>query len=90
MKVYYSEQPDRIAYYPQENGTAEVYLRKNIKEEELEDSIIWTADEVFLKTRLSEEEVEEQFDSYFVEQIEATIDDLVDAIEVLANIIMEG
>ena len=39
---------------------------------------------------LSEEDIEEQFETYFEENIETTIEDLAEAIEILAGIILEG
>lgn len=86
QKTYYSGEPTQIVYFPQDNGVAEVYLRKNI--EKTEDG--WCADEVQIYTRLSEEEVLNQFDNYFVEKIETTIDDLVEAIDILTGIVLEG
>lgn len=86
----YSNKPERIAYYPQRDGTAEVYLRKNIrKEPDGEGGQIWTAEEVFLRTRLTEKEVDAGFDSYFEEVIPMTIEDLAEAVDILAGIILE-
>lgn len=90
-KAFYSEKPDRIAYYPQKDGSAEAYLRQNIAQEpDEEGGMVWTADEVFLRTHLSEEDIEEQFESYFEENLVTTIEDLAEAIEILAGIILEG
>ena len=90
-KTFYSEEPDRIAYYPQKDGSAEVYLRQNIAQEpDGEGGTVWTADEVFLRTHLSREDIEEQFETYFEENIETTIEDLAEAIEILTGIILEG
>lgn len=86
QKTYYSTEPEKILYLPQSDGTAEVYLRKNI--EQTEDG--WVADEVQIRTRLTELEILTQFDSYFVEEIETTIEDLVEAIDILTGIVLEG
>lgn len=86
QKTYFSAEPEKILYLPQSDGTAEVYLRKNI----LQTEEGWEADEVRLCTRLTEQEILTQFDSYFVEQIETTIEDLVEAIDILTEIVLEG
>ena len=69
-----------------DDGTAEVYLRRNI--EQTEEG--WQADEVFVETRLSQAEVEAQFDSYFMEEPEPTIGDLIEAVDILTQIVLEG
>lgn len=86
QKTYYSTEPEKILYLPQSDGTAEVYLRKNI--EQTEDG--WVADEAQIRTRLTELEILTQFDSYFAEEIETTIEDLVEAIDILTGIVLEG
>ena len=53
MKVYYDSKPDAILYQPLPDGTANVYLRKNIEQAERstfnqdkeETQTVWTADE---------------------------------------------
>lgn len=89
-KTYFATEPDRISYLPQADGTAEVWLRRNIQEVESEDGPMWEADEVQFFTRLSEEEVLSQEDKHFEEPIETTLDDLVEAIDILTGIILEG
>jgi hypothetical protein len=86
QKTYFSTEPEKILYQPQSDGTAEVYLRKNI--EQTEEG--WVADEVQIRTRLTEREILAQLDSYFVEEIETTIGDLVEAIDILTGIVLEG
>ena len=86
QKTYFTTEPDRVSYQPTSEGTAEVYLRRNI--EETEEG--WQADEVFFVTRLSQEEVVAQFDSYFIEEPEPTIGDLVEAVDILTQIVLEG
>jgi len=61
----------------------------NIEPYVTEESSGYQADEVMFYTRLSQEEVLEQFDSYFIEEPEPTISDLVEAIDILAEIVME-
>ena len=51
---------------------------------------MWEADEVQIHTRLSEEEVLAQADMYFEEEIETTIEDLVEALDILTGIVLEG
>ena len=82
------EMPKEIDYRKQADGFAEVWLYTNIREVE-EDGFV--ADGVFFKTKLSEEEVLAQKGIYFAEEEpETTIDDLVEAIDILTNIILGG
>lgn len=87
-KAYFTAEPDRIIYLPQSDGSAEVRLRRNITSEETEEGQVWTADEVFFRTRLPQEEVEAQFDSYFIEEPETTMDDLVEALNILTDLMI--
>ena len=94
-KVEYSEQPDRILYIPQENGSTEVWLRKDIELVTHTDGEltwqIWEANEVQFNTYLSQSEVEAQFDSYFAEEEpQTTIEDLVEALNIMEDIILGG
>lgn len=74
MKVYYDSKPDAISYQPLPDGTANVYLRKNITQEEQsmlnegkeEKMTVWTADEKNIQTELSKEDVEANFDQLFL------------------------
>ena len=88
QKAYFTAEPDRILYMPQADGSAEVWLRRNINQEEAKEGTVWTADEVFFKTRLTEEEVIAQADKYFIEEPETTIDDLVEALDILTSIVI--
>jgi len=90
MKTIFTESPDRILYMQKPDGNADVWLRKNVEEIEFEGTVMYQADEVYLNTRLSAVEIEEQFDSYFEEEIQVTIDDLAEAIDILTDIILEG
>lgn len=61
----------RVAYFPQDDGTAIVYLRENIEKsiEENQDGTSyesWLADEVHGVTSLPESEVETRFDELWV------------------------
>lgn len=88
QKVYFTTEPGQILYMPQDNGTAEVWLRRNINQEESEEGTVWTADEVFFRTRLTEEEVIDQAENYFIEEPETTIEDLVEALDILTGIVI--
>ena len=74
MKVYYDSKPDAILYQPLPDGTANVYLRKNIEQAERstfnqgqeETQTVWTADEKNVKTKLSKDDVEANFDLLFL------------------------
>lgn len=91
QKTQFSEQPDRIFYLPLSNGSAEVALRRNIVEtEDSEGHPMWEADEVKFISHLSRSEIEAQFDSYFLEEPETTIEDLKEALQILTEIILEG
>ena len=91
QKSFYTEEPDPIQYLLQHDGSAEVWLRTNIEEIETEEGTAWQADEVQFNTHLSQEEVLAQAGAYFAEEEpETTIDDLVEAIDILTGIILEG
>ena len=74
MKVYYDSKPDAILYQLLPDGTANVYLRKNIEQAERstfnkgqeETQTVWTADEKNIQTELSKEDVEANFDQLFL------------------------
>ena len=74
MQVYYDSEPTKIRYEKLPDGTANVYLRQNIKqvaalnprtsEDEAETTkMVWTADEKNLQTTMTEAEVEANFDT---------------------------
>lgn len=74
MQVYYDSKPTKIRYEKLPDGTANVYLRQNIKqvavlnprtsEDEAETTkMVWTADEKNLQTTMTEAEVEANFDT---------------------------
>lgn len=74
MKVYYDSKPDAILYQPLPDGTANVYLRKNIAQAERstfnqggeETQTVWTADEKNIQTELSKEDAEANFEQLFL------------------------
>lgn len=74
MQVYYDSEPTKIHYEKLPDGTANVYLRQNIKqvavlnprtsEDETETTkMVWTAEEKNLQTTMTEAEVEANFDT---------------------------
>ena len=74
MQVYYDSEPTKIHYEKLRDGTANVYLRQNIKqvavlnprtsEDETEvTKMVWTAEEKNLQTTMTEAEVEANFDT---------------------------
>lgn len=74
MQVYYDSEPTKIRYEKLPNGTANVYLRQNIKqvavlnprtnEDKAETTkMVWTAEEKNLQTTMTEAEVEANFDT---------------------------
>ena len=74
MQVYYDSEPTKIRYEKLPDGTANVYLRQNIKqvavlnprtsEDETEvTKMVWTAEEKNLQTTMTEAEVEANFDT---------------------------
>lgn len=74
MKVYYDSKPDAILYQPLPDGTANVYLRKNIEQAERstfnegkeEKMTVWTADEKQVVTTMTKDEVTANLDSLFL------------------------
>lgn len=74
MKVYYDTEPAKILFQPLPDGTANVYLRKNIAQAERstfnqdqeEKQTLWTADEKHIQTELSKKDVEANFDQLFL------------------------
>lgn len=72
MLVYYDEEPKKIKYESLPDGTANVYLRQNVKQvDQVQTSTdgtetavkVWTADEKNIQTTLTEAQVEAQFDT---------------------------
>ena len=88
VKAYFTQEPGQVLFIPRSDGTNEVWLRRNIEEIETEDGTAWRADEVSFETCLTEQEVLDQADSYFIEEPETTIDDLVEALDILASIVI--
>ena len=90
-KTYSSTEPERAEVRTLRDGSHEIRLHRNIKQEDDgEGGQIWTADEVLIVTRLEPEEVLEHFDDYFEEKTPVTLEDLAEAVDILAGIILEG
>ena len=90
-KTYSSTEPERAEVRTLRDGSHEIRLHRNIRQEEDgEGGQIWTADEVLIVTRLEPEEVLEHFDDYFEEKTPVTLEDLAEAVDILAGIILEG
>lgn len=91
MKVYYDTEPAKILYQPLPDGTANVYLRKNITQAERstfnqdqeEKQTVWTADEKNIQTELSKDDVEANFDQLFLtaDFSEPTLEERVSVLE---------
>ena len=105
-KTYFGpDKPDAIVYIPRHNSMyADVYLRKNIEEIEVEDestdeegkpiivkSKMWQADEVYNITDASEAEIIADFDNFFYKfGPQPTIEERLDVVEGVIGEIMEG
>lgn len=90
-KTYSSAEPERAEVRTLRDGSHEIRLHRNIRQEDDgEGGQIWTADEVLIVTRLEPEEVLEHFDDYFEKKTPVTLEDLAEAVDILAGIILEG
>lgn len=68
--VQSAEELQSILYMPLGNGVADVFLRRNIRQETDEDGAeIWTAEEAQFRTTKTRDEVVRNFDSYFTPQL---------------------
>lgn len=47
------------------NGQADVWLRRNIQQQESDEGVFWSADEKYIRTGLTLDEVNAQFDALF-------------------------
>lgn len=69
MKTQFSQKPDKMLYMQLSDGSADVWLRKNIKkqtgEQEGEPFTYYVADEVYFRTRDAKEQIEANFEEYF-------------------------
>lgn len=91
MLVYYDSEPEKIKYEALPDGTANVYLRQNIKQVDHTQigtdgtettAKVWTADEKNIQTTLTEVQVEAQFDTLILDgDITPTLTQRVAALE---------
>lgn len=61
----FDHRPNKVDYMDVVNGTAEVWIRANIKEHDDPEGKYWTAEEVCFRTVQNREEVEAQADALF-------------------------
>lgn len=89
-KVFYTSEPEQIKYCQLPDGSADVWLRKNIHLEAVHgregDELAWTADEVAVNTRLEFMDVVANFDEIYEEgaaepPVEYSVAERLDAIE---------
>ena len=65
MIVNYDSKPKTVQYMKLPNGQADVWLRRNIQQEESDEGVFWSADEKYIRTGLTLDEVNAQFDALF-------------------------
>lgn len=101
MLVYYDSEPEKIKYEALPDGTANVYLRQNIKQVDHTQigtdgtetiAKVWTADEKNIQTTLTEVQVEAQFDTLILDgdstpTLTQRVAALEDAISALADML---
>ena len=101
MLVYYDSEPEKIKYESLPDGTANVYLRQNIKQVDHTQigtdgtettAKVWTADEKNIQTTLTEVQVEAQFDTLILDgdstpTLTQRVAALEDAISALADML---
>lgn len=101
MLVYYDSEPEKIKYEALPDGTANVYLRQNIKQVDHTQigtdgtettAKVWTADEKNIQTTLTEVQVEAQFDTLILDgdstpTLTKRVAALEDAISALADML---
>lgn len=91
MKAFYSERPEEIKYCKLQDGSADVWIRENIKEIGSEDGSQWEADEVYIRTFATLHEVEAAKEQIFSDQTAevASVNDRLEAIEEAITAIAE-
>jgi hypothetical protein len=101
MLVYYDSEPEKIKYEALPDGTANVYLRQNIKQVDHTQigtdgtettAKVWTADEKNIQTTLTKEQVETQFNTLILDgdstpTLTQRVAALEDAISALADML---
>lgn len=68
--VQFGKEPQSILYMPLGNGMADVFLRRNIRQETDEDGAeTWTAEEAQFRTTKTRDEIARDSDSYFTPKL---------------------
>lgn len=75
MIVNYDSKPETVQYMKLPNGHADVWLRRNIQQEENDEGVFWSADEKYIRTGLTLDEVNAQFDALFDAEPETPLTD---------------
>lgn len=75
MTVNYDSKPETVQYMKLPNGLADVWLRRNIQQEECDDGVFWSAEEKYIRTGLTLDEVNAQFDALFDAEPETPLTD---------------
>ena len=75
MIVNYDSKPETVQYMKLPNGQADVWLRRNIQQEESDEGVFWSADEKYIRTGLTLDEVNAQFDALFDAEPETPLTD---------------
>lgn len=75
MIVNYDYKPETVQYMKLPNGQADVWLRRNIQQEESDEGVFWSADEKYTRTGLTLDEVNAQFDALFDAEPETPLTD---------------
>lgn len=66
--VRYTERPGRVDYFQLPTGEVDLFMRKNIAEEETEEGVCYTADEAYMRMPTNDPtqaEVIENFDTWY-------------------------
>lgn len=75
MIVNYDSKPEAVLYMKLPNRLADVWLRRNIQQEECDDCVFWSAEEKYIRTGLTLDEVNAQFDALFDAEPETSLTD---------------
>lgn len=75
MIVNYDSKPETVQYMKLPNGLADVWLRRNIQQEECDDCVFWSAEEKYIRSGLTFDEVNAQFDALFDAEPETPLTD---------------
>lgn len=98
VKVFYTSEPESVKYCQLPDGSADVWLRKNIHQEPAQggdgEELTWAADEVAVNTRMEFVDVLENFDEIYEEgaadpPAEYTAAERLDALEAVVIELLE-